>query len=631
MSVKKSLFHFFRVAVACGLSLVFLLSGFRHVQGAQTDTEEIVISAAEILYNNEGSYDSVNANDNGAVSIGKLQWHGWRALSLLQTVAKANDERAKELLGTKLYNEVTTTTDTSKWGSRVLTSAEASAVKKFLAIQESKQAQDVLAHKDITSYVEQGMRLGITNKPALVYFADLANQGGSGAAGRVGRSASGIAGSYALVTLNEMHEAAICDSVMGNSAYYSRRFGTYQYAAGLGWEYCDAQDSYIPYDYTSACGDGAAWLQRSLNTCMKANLSVTGAYDNATKKAVKSFQSAKGLKADGQAGPNTIAALIKAVVKGETIDSGALPQEPDTPPKEPDEPNEPDEPIKDPSEQEPSGQNPAKPPQEPDDNENQTSSQKTKLTVDKKSYAANDSLQSFTVSASSNHEESPIQYRSSDESILTVTADGNVSVNGVGSAKITVSQEATKNYKAAQVTVSVTIYSTNPSDYTVPVGSLYAEKTTMQKTDVQWLQAALMALGQKEIIVNGKWSDTMTKRVIDFQKKCGLQADGIVGNMTCAMIKNMLAIKAEAPSVSAKGGRVAWTWQNGANRIYIYRKEKGGSYSKIKTVKNVAKTSYLDKGAVKGKTYYYTIKSGCVQNKLKVVSRKSKSAKYVCK
>ena len=157
MSVKKSLFHFFRVAVACGLSLVFLLSGFRHVQGAQTDTEEIVISAAEILYNNEGSYDSVNANDNGAVSIGKLQWHGWRALSLLQTVAKANDERAKELLGTKLYNEVTTTTDTSKWGSRVLTSAEASAVKKFLAIQESKQAQDVLAHKDITSYVEQGI------------------------------------------------------------------------------------------------------------------------------------------------------------------------------------------------------------------------------------------------------------------------------------------------------------------------------------------------------------------------------------------------------------------------------------------------------------------------------------------
>ena len=426
MSVKKSIFKLFRTVIACSLSVVFLLSCIYPVQGAQADTEEIVVRAAEILYNNEGSYNSVNANDNGAVSIGKLQWHGWRALSLLQTIVKANDESAKELLGSKLYKEVTTTTDTSKWGNRVLTSSEAAAVKKLLAIQESKDAQDVLAHKDITSYVEQGMRLGITNEPALVYFADLANQGGSGAAGRVGRSASTIAGSYASVTLNELHEAAICDSVMGNSAYYSRRFGTYQYAAGLGWTYCDTKDSYIPYDYISACNDGAAWIQRSLNTCMKAGLSVTGDYDDATKKAVKSFQSAKSIKADGQAGQSTIVALIKAVVTGDTSGTETPGQDPDTSVEDPDT----------------SEQNPAKPPEEnPDNDENQTASKKTKLSVDKKSYAANDSFKSFTVVASSNHDEAPIQFSSSNESVLTVTADGNVIVCGVGTAKIIVSRD----------------------------------------------------------------------------------------------------------------------------------------------------------------------------------------------
>lgn len=628
MCVKRKIsFVLFRAAVVCILSVVFLLSHFRCVQGAQTDMEEIVVSAAEILYNNEGSYNSVNANDNGAVSIGKLQWHGWRALSLLQTIAKANDEKTKELLGNTFYKEVTTTKDTSKWANRVLTNKEAADVKKLLAIQESKDAQDALAHKDITSYVEQGMRLGITNKPALVYFADLANQGGSGAAGRVGRSASNITGGYASVTLNELHEAAICDSVMGKSAYYSRRFGTYQYAAGLGWKYCDSKDSFIPYDYISACGDGAAWIQRALNTCTNAGLSVTGAYDNATKKAVKAFQSAKKMDADGQAGPGTIVALIKAVVKGETVSTDTPGS--DTPSQEPDEPGQnPADPSQEPDEP---GQNPAKPPEEePDNSGSQTTLKKTTLSVEKKSYTFNDTFKSFTISASSNQEESPIEFESSDTSVLAVTADGNVTVNGKGSAKIVVSQAATQNYKAAKLNVSVTVYSTNPSDYPVPVGSLYAGKI-MQTEYVQWLQASLISLGQKEMTVNGKWSDTLTKRVTDFQKKCGLEADGIVGDATYAVMKNMLAVKAAKPSLSAKKNTISWGKQSGANRIYVYRKEKGGAYSKIKTVKNMAKTSYCDQGIEKGKTYYYTVKSGCVQNKVKVESPRSKSVKYVCK
>ena len=48
---------------------------------------EIAAEAAKIIFANEGNYASVNADDNGAVSVGKVQWHGNRALSLLKKIA----------------------------------------------------------------------------------------------------------------------------------------------------------------------------------------------------------------------------------------------------------------------------------------------------------------------------------------------------------------------------------------------------------------------------------------------------------------------------------------------------------------------------------------------------------------
>ena len=41
---------------------------------------------SEIIFANEGGYASVNADDNGAVSVGRLQWHGTRALNLLKKI-----------------------------------------------------------------------------------------------------------------------------------------------------------------------------------------------------------------------------------------------------------------------------------------------------------------------------------------------------------------------------------------------------------------------------------------------------------------------------------------------------------------------------------------------------------------
>lgn len=624
---------------------------------AQADMDVIVSASAQILYNNEGSYNSVNPNDNGAVSIGKLQWHGWRALSLLQTIVSSNKEQAQEMLGSSLYKEVVQTEDTSKWGTRKLSASEAAAVRTLLATDESKSAQDTLAVKDITSYIQQGQRLGIKNEAALVYFADLANQGGSGASGRVGASASRFAGSYEAVTLNELHQAAICDSVMG--AYLSRRFATYKYASALGWTYCSPSDSYIPSDYVTARDSGAAWVQRALNTCMNAGLTVTDTYDQATKEAVIRFQAAKKLDIDGFSGRETIVALIKATFQSESVtppdtpvqDPGTSAENPGTSAGDPGTSGQnpgtssgntnisagnsgtsAENPGTSSGNQGTSGQDPGTSVENPDvqPEKPEEISIKTVLKASKTSYAVNDNSEPFMLNVTSSHTIVPITYRSSDESVAEVRRDGRVTVKGPGQAAITVSQEKTGNYTAAEQKISITVYSTDPSDYQVPTGALYAGKN-MKKQQVQWLQAALIRLNGANITVNGSWSKTMTQLLTAFQKKCAIEADGIAGDQTQDLVKKMLAVKAKKPQISVKSGTkaktVSWKKYAKANRVYIYRKEKGGSYKRIKTITNMKKTSYQDSTVKKGKTYYYMVRYGYVQGKLTVRGPESGAVK----
>lgn len=615
VGLKKSI-------VAYGIILALLLPIYP-AKAAQAQTDAVVSAAAEILYNNEGSYKSVNANDNGALSIGKLQWHGWRALSLLKTIVSANTAQAKQLLGSALYREITTITDTTEWSSRKLTTAEASAVAKLLATDESKAAQDALAVKDITSYIEQALRLGITNEPALVYFADLANQGGSGAAGRVATSASKAAGSYAAVTLNELHQAAICDSVMGYSAYHSRRFATYKYAAGLSWAYCAPSDSYIPSDYETTLSSGTAWVQRALNQCMNAGLAVTDQYDAATKAAVTKFQAAKGLAADGYAGKDTIVALIKAVFLSESVTPGT------TPDTNPDNPGT-NTPGTDPGTT--PGIDPDNPgtstPGQPDEDQTVEPAEQAVLQSAKTSYAVNDTHTPFKLNVTSNHTQSPILYQSLDKSVAVVSNSGQVTVIGAGETKITASQAETDTYKPAEISISVTVYSTSPSDYSLPTGALYAGKN-MKQEHIQWLQASLMELTGEDMVVNGAWTNKTTRLVKSFQKTCGILADGIAGDQTRNLIVQLLAVKAKKPTVTikctTKANTLSWTKYAKANRVYIYRKEKGGeSYTRIKTIKNMKTTSYQDTTAKKGTTYFYVVKYGYIQNNLKVTGPSSK-------
>ena len=187
---------------------------------------EIAAEAAKVIFANEGNYSSVNADDNGALSVGKVQWHGNRALSLLKKIAQGAG--AEATLGKTLYNEIMTA---SNWETRTVTAIEKVKLSKILGTPGGKAVQDRQAEEDILSYVTHGVKMGIEDPQSLVYFADLENQGGAGASKRVGNAAAQRAGGAGKVKLDYIHGAALADRVMGK--YSSRRNLVYKKAQEL--------------------------------------------------------------------------------------------------------------------------------------------------------------------------------------------------------------------------------------------------------------------------------------------------------------------------------------------------------------------------------------------------------------
>ena len=193
----------------------------------EATAKTVAAKAAVIIYGNEGGYGSVNANDNGAVSVGKVQWHGSRALDLLKTIiAKLGQRQAENILGAVLYKEIKTAI---QWSTRTVTATEKNKLTVLLTTPVGRTAQDELAQKDVLSYVTHGISAGLTDPQALIYFADLENQGGAGASTRVAKAAAKTAGTMQKVTLSILHKAALNDRVMGK--YLTRRTETYKKAA----------------------------------------------------------------------------------------------------------------------------------------------------------------------------------------------------------------------------------------------------------------------------------------------------------------------------------------------------------------------------------------------------------------
>ncbi len=192
--------------------------------------KKVVAVASSIIYAQEGNYGSVNKNDNKhGMSIGKCQWNAYwgRALPLLQTIVNKDQEQAKEILGETLYNEIAGSSPKA-WDKkeRAATAEEAKVISKLLSTPQGKEVQDDLANEDITRYVKNGVKTGLVSLKALAYYADLENQGGSGASSRIATTAGNTLGGVEKVGLEEIHAYALKDGTMGQ--YESRRGKVYE-------------------------------------------------------------------------------------------------------------------------------------------------------------------------------------------------------------------------------------------------------------------------------------------------------------------------------------------------------------------------------------------------------------------
>lgn len=319
--------------------------------------------ACTIIFANEGNYGSVNKNDNGAVSVGKIQWHAQRAKALLQTIIQANTVQAIAILGNVLYGEIMSS---SSWAARKVNDAEAAKLSELLNTKEGQKAQDDLAVTDVLSYINRGLTYGLTAEDSLIYFADGVNQYGEYSSLWKNIAANAIKADGG--SLDAMFEA----TKKLTSNYLSRREKVYKALKGNVLQpavntdktisqiqiwlngYCNAN---LAVD--NSCGPlTKAALVKGLQHCLnteygmklaedgkfgpltkaacnnvsvsygkKGNLvrivqsmlyvhvydpqGIDGSFGGNTKKAVLSFQKANGLVQDGYAGPKTLEKLVK--------------------------------------------------------------------------------------------------------------------------------------------------------------------------------------------------------------------------------------------------------------------------------------------------------------------------------
>lgn len=118
------------------LSCLMLLGLAPTAMAAQVSDQQIIDTVLDFLYVHEGNYGSINPNDNGALSVGKIQWHGANALALCRDIVTRNPEQALEILGEELYTEITDSA--TDWSTRTVDEEEAALLSTLLTTPEGR-------------------------------------------------------------------------------------------------------------------------------------------------------------------------------------------------------------------------------------------------------------------------------------------------------------------------------------------------------------------------------------------------------------------------------------------------------------------------------------------------------------
>lgn len=223
------------------LLALLLLAGQAVLPAAAADFDRMiqvsrVVPALKAFFAGaEGDYGSVNADDNGAVSVGLLQWHGERALELLR-IALERYPITANYLTPELYREITDP-DTD-WDNRILTQREKTCVSAMLDSREGRILQDEAAETDICGYLEEGWAAGMRTDETILYYATIRNQFGPvGAKTYLShiRTAMGLDSDALFYDLEALHRG-VHNTLSYGQRYLALRDKTYEYIRSLKWE-----------------------------------------------------------------------------------------------------------------------------------------------------------------------------------------------------------------------------------------------------------------------------------------------------------------------------------------------------------------------------------------------------------
>ena len=222
---------------------------------------ELTQRAADVIFGNEGGYTSVNADDNGAVSVGRLQWHGTRALRLLKKITSALGEGGSlRLVTPELYREIISA---RTWSQRTVSTYEKVLLTSLLSTPESREVQDEQAHTDVEGYLTHAQGLGITDERAMIFLADIENQGGAGAAERIAKNAP-------EPTIEGLFVSARGDRVF--SRYMTRRERVYALLTGHRF----GEEEYGGVTYEVRRGDTLSAIAREYSTTVRELAALNG-------------------------------------------------------------------------------------------------------------------------------------------------------------------------------------------------------------------------------------------------------------------------------------------------------------------------------------------------------------------
>ena len=250
------------LAVALLIPIVGIPRQTASAVSSVSKTDDEIIDAVMVYLNiKEGNCDSVNADDNGAVSIGMIQWHATRALNILKQIIALIPEYSLEVLGEALYNEIRTATS---WEGRIVTPEEKEALVKLLGTEESKQVQLAQARSDLGGYLSHAKRQGMSTPAMQFYFMDIENQYGGGGAEYVLRCAKETAKVDSFSYLYQFHRALMLCPYNSIQNYINRRISTYSYIVNkLQWE--SLPPVYLTSEPNGGQGSGIAKMELAQN------------------------------------------------------------------------------------------------------------------------------------------------------------------------------------------------------------------------------------------------------------------------------------------------------------------------------------------------------------------------------